>query len=263
MMFDFHMHSGISFDTDANPENMVRAAEKLGLKEICFTDHYDHHDNKDEEHDIFTLEAYSEAYDCLNSDTVKIRRGVEMGLTMWNCAYADDFLKQRNFDFVIGSVHYAGGYDPYFPQFWEGMDFQDAVEKYLRTTLELVRRHRNFDVLGHLTYVCKSPNNPAGKTVPYRDVADVADEIMKCLVANGKGMEINTSGVDSAGDFLPSIDYLRRFRELGGEIITIGSDAHNESRVGQYADKAIAIAREIFGYVCTFEERRPVFHKLK
>ena len=84
----------------------------------------------------------------------------------------------------------------------------DAVEKYLRTTLECVRCHDNFDVLGHLTYACKSPNNPIGKTVPYRDVADVADEIMKCLVAKGKGMEINTSGVDRTGDFLPPKEFL-------------------------------------------------------
>ena len=138
-MFDFHMHSRISFDTDANPADMVLAAERIGLKEICFTDHYDHHDNRDEEHDLFTIEDYSEAYDGLTSDVVKIRRGVELGLTSWNGDLVEDFLKRRDFDFVIGSVHYAGGYDPYFPQFWEGLDFKDAVEKYLRTTLELVR----------------------------------------------------------------------------------------------------------------------------
>ncbi len=263
MMFDFHMHSGISFDSEASPESMVLAAEKMGLKEICFTDHYDHHDNINEEHDIFTIEEYGLAYDGLASDSVKIRRGVEMGLTLWNGDCVQEFLNKRDFDFVIGSVHYAGGYDPYFPQFWEGIDFATAVNKYLNVTLDCVRCHHNFDVLGHLTYVCKSEHNPAKGTVSYRDVADVADEIMKCLIAKGKGMEINTSGVDPLGDFLPSIDYLRRFRELGGEIVTIGSDAHDESRVGQHSDEALAVAREVFGYVCTFENRRPVFHKLK
>jgi len=75
-------------------------------------------------------------------------------------------------------------------------------------------------------------------------------------------MEINTSGVDSAGVFLPSADYLRRFKELGGEIVTIGSDAHNAARVGQYTYEAAEILKDIFGYACTFEGRRPIFHKL-
>ena len=73
--------------------------------------------------------------------------------------------------------------------------------------------------------------------------------------------EINTSGVDRAGDFLPSMDYLKRFRELGGEIITVGSDAHTPDRVGQYTKEAISLAKEVSGYVCTFEKRKPLFHK--
>ena len=85
---------------------------------------------------------------------------------------------------------------------------------------------------------------------------------MKILVAKGIGMEINTSGVDCAGTFLPSTDYLKRFKELGGEIVTIGSDAHDAVRVGQYIPEAMEIVKDIFGYVCTFENRKPIFHKL-
>ena len=85
---------------------------------------------------------------------------------------------------------------------------------------------------------------------------------MKVIISKGKGMEINSSGVDVVGAFLPSADYLRRFKELGGEIVTMGSDAHNTVRVGQYADQAMEILKDIFGYVCTFEDRKPIFHKL-
>jgi histidinol-phosphatase (PHP family) len=85
---------------------------------------------------------------------------------------------------------------------------------------------------------------------------------MKTLAQNGKGMEINTSGVDRVGDFLPSIDFIKRFRELGGEIITVGSDAHDTSRVGQHISEALEIAKDVFGYVCTFEKRKTIFHKL-
>ena len=75
-------------------------------------------------------------------------------------------------------------------------------------------------------------------------------------------MEINTSGVDRCGGFLPTADFFRRFKELGGEIVTIGSDSHNAERVGQYSKEACEIMKEIFGYVCTFEKRQPIFHKL-
>jgi histidinol-phosphatase (PHP family) len=81
-------------------------------------------------------------------------------------------------------------------------------------------------------------------------------------VAKGKGMEVNTSGVDRAGVFLPSAEYLCRFKELGGEIVTVGSDAHDPSRVGQYAPQAVQMVKEVFGYVCTYQKRRPVFHPL-
>ena len=85
---------------------------------------------------------------------------------------------------------------------------------------------------------------------------------MKVLVHKGKGLEVNTSGMDACGDYLPGLEYLRRFRELGGEIVTVGSDAHHANRVGQYCLDACEMLREIFGYVCTFEERKPQFHRL-
>ena len=75
-------------------------------------------------------------------------------------------------------------------------------------------------------------------------------------------MEINTSGVDRCGDFLPGLAYLKRFKELGGEIVTVGSDAHDVRRVGQYTLQACEMLKEVFGYVCTFEDRKPIFHKL-
>ena len=91
---------------------------------------------------------------------------------------------------------------------------------------------------------------------------EMTDEIMKILVAKGKGMEVNTSGLDKNVGFLPSAEYLRRFKELGGEIVTIGSDAHDQSRVGQHVNLGCEMLKDIFGYVCTFADRKPIFHKL-
>ena len=261
-MFDFHLHSSLSFDSECPAEKIVRAAEKAGLYEICFTDHYDFNDDASAKPDIFTAEEYSKIYDGLTSDTVKIRLGAEFGLTPWNQKQLASFLRERKLDFVIGSVHYAGGIDPYFPEYWENISVREAFEKYLLKTLECVKLHSDFDVLGHINYVCKSAHNPTHEPLLYSDFGDICDEIMKTVAEKGKGMEINTSGVDRVGAFLPSLDFIKRFRELGGEIVTVGSDSHDEGRVGQYADGAIEIAKEVFGYVCTFEGRKAIYHKL-
>ena len=264
-MFDFHMHSNISFDSEAPVIELARAALAGSLREICFTDHCDHMSNPNGPHHLISEADYSAAYDALELPGLVIHRGIETGLTRWNVEALREILSRRNYDFVIGSVHFveaAGGYDPYDAEFWEGRTVKESFRLYLEETLRLVRIHDNFDVLGHLTYACKSMHNPTHEPMRYKDFADLADEIMRILVQKGKGMEVNTSGIDRAGVFLPDADYLRRFKELGGEIVTVGSDAHDGSRVGQYANEALALLKDIFGHVCTFSERIPTFHKL-
>lgn len=261
-MYDFHLHSDLSFDSKETPIEILKTAENMGFKEICFTDHYDFNSEKNGHHDIFTIKDYIEKYGELKSEKLKLRMGVEFGLTTWNQNELKCWLEQYDFDYVLGSVHYAGGNDPYYKQYWHGISFKEAVDKYMNQVLACVKSHDDYDVLGHLTYVCKSEHNPTHANIPYDDIKEITDQILKILIDKGKGIEINTSGVDRIGDFLPSIEYLKRYRELGGEIITIGSDAHDITRVGQYMFDAINMIKEVFPYVCTFEKRRPIFHKI-
>jgi histidinol-phosphatase (PHP family) len=261
-MFDYHMHTKISFDSVEEPAAMVAAAERIGLREICFTDHYDVNEPNILKSNLFDIEDYAREYDRLSSERVKIRRGVELGITQTNKRQLDDFLSRRYFDFVIGSVHYIGKYDIYREEYWKSRNTEQAFVQYLEHTLRCVRAYDNFDVLGHLTYASKSAYNAEHAKILYSDHSDICDEIMYTLAQTGKGMEINTSGVDRVGAFLPEREFIARFRELGGEIITVGSDAHDVSRVGQYIDGALEIARDVFGYVCTFEGRKPIYHKL-
>ena len=261
-MFDYHMHSTVSGDGKSTAAEMVQAAQAAGLKEICFTDHMDYIKRKDKKAMSIDIEEYHRAYDHLEVPGLMIRKGVEFGLTRWNQAEMAEFLKLRRFDFVLGSLHYIEDVDPYEACYWEGRPVKESYRVYLEELLECVRVHDDYDVLGHLTYACKSPYNPTHEPLLFEDFHEITDEIMRVVIAKGKGMEVNSSGVDAAGVFLPSADYLRRYKELGGEIITIGSDAHNTVRVGQYADRSLAILKDIFGYVCTFEDRKPIFHKL-
>lgn len=262
-MFDFHIHTNVSCDSKETWQNVIRMAQEKGLREICFTDHRDYYPGVDEPSMRFDLQAYSAAYDNIPpAPGLKIRRGMEFGMLPDNREAARQDARARHYDFILGSVHFAEGGDIYYPPFWEGKTIDQAERAYLLETLACVREHEDFDVLAHLTYASKAWSNPVKRPIRYALHRDVADEILKILVAKGKGLEMNTSGVDRCGDFLPDADYFRRFRELGGEIVTVGSDAHAADRVGQHTHRACEVLKEIFGYVCTFEDRKPIFHKL-
>ena len=261
-MFDYHMHTIVSFDGHDRGLQMAQAAKARGLKEICFTDHLDYDPLGKMGVLAFDTAAYNAEYDQLEVDGLKIRRGMEFGMTVDNRAQFKEDLKRRNFDFVLGSTHFVDGLDVYFADYWHDKTVFQAERRYLEATLDCVRLHDDFDVLAHLTYIGKTSSHHAPRCVPYEEHRELIDEILKTVAAKGKGLEMNTSGVDRCGGFLPTADYFRRFKELGGEIITIGSDAHTASRVGQYSFDACEILKDIFGYVCTFEGRKPIFHKL-
>ena len=261
-MFDYHMHSTVSFDGQAAPEEMARAAAQAGLKEICFTDHVDYDPLGQLGVMAFDTAVYNAAYDDLEVPGLKIRRGMEFGLTHNNREQFREDLKRRPFDFVLGSIHFVDDLDVYFKEFWQGKSVFEAERRYLEATLDCVQIHDDFDVLAHLTYIGKSRSHHAPRSVPYEEHRELLDEILRVLARKGKGLEMNTSGMDRCGGFLPTADYFRRFKELGGEIVTVGSDAHDSQRVGQYSFEACEILKDIFGYVCTFEGRKPIFHKL-
>ena len=120
-MFDYHMHTTVSFDAKGTPEEMVEAALKAGLKEICFTDHIDYELGVEKQTMVFDTEAYNAAYDHLEDrDGLKIRRGMEFGLKSYNQEDLKRDLQRRHFDFVLGSVHFVEEGDVYWKPFWEG-----------------------------------------------------------------------------------------------------------------------------------------------
>lgn len=259
-MFDFHMHSVVSFDGKATPEEMAQAALKQGLREICFTDHLDYELGKAVQVMVFDTEVYNAAYDRLSLPGLKIRRGVEMGLKEYNQQQVKQDLQRRDFDFVLGSIHFVDEMDVYFEEYWEGKTVSQGERRFLEQTLACVRVHEDYDVLAHLTYLSKTRGHPCPRPISYEEHREIIDEILRVLVSKGKGLELNTSGVDRCGSYLPSIDYFKRFKELGGEIVTVGSDSHAPDRVGQYAHAACQMLKDLFGHVCTFEARKPIFH---
>lgn len=261
-MFDFHMHSKVSFDGKDTPIQMALAAKAAGLRHICFTEHLDYDPRAVMQNLAFDTQVYNDAFRDLEVPGLEIGLGVEFGMLPDNRETLKQDLQRRHFDFVIGSVHFAGGEDAYFPEYWAGRTQEQAERHILEETLACVRNHDDFDVLGHLTYICKTKSNPLKRPIALADYQDVVDEIFKVLIAKGKGLEVNTGAVDICGAYLPEREYLKRFKELGGSIVTVGSDAHDCTRVGQYCFEAAEAVQEIFGYVCTFRDRKAVFHRM-
>lgn len=261
-MFDYHMHTRVSFDGHDTGLQMAQTARAAGLKEICFTDHLDYDPLGKMGILAFDTAVYNAEYDDLEIPGLKIRRGMEFGMTAENRAQFRKDLQRRPFDFVLGSVHFVDDFDVYYEDYWKDKSVFQAERRFLEATLECVELHEDFDVLAHLTYIAKTHCHPSPRPVPFDEHRELIDGILKTLARKDKGLEINTSGVDRCGGFLPTEDMVRRFREVGGKIVTIGSDAHQSRRVGQYAFEACGILKDIFGYVCTFEDRKPIFHKL-
>ena len=261
-MFDYHMHTIVSFDGHDRGLQMAQAAKARGLKEICFTDHLDYEADVPVQTMVFDTDSYNAEYDHLEVPGLKIRRGMEFGIKPYNQDVLRQDLQRRHFDFVLGSIHFVDDLDVYFEPFWSGKTVFQAERRCLEATLDWVRLHDDFDVLAHLTYIGKTKCHPAPRPLPYEEHREIIDEILRILATKGKGLEMNTSGVDSCGGFLPTADIFCRFKELGGQIVTVGSDAHRANRVGQYSFEACQLLKDIFGHVCTFQNRQPVFHKL-
>lgn len=259
--FDFHMHSTLSYDSQSSLRDMVLAAQARNLLEICFTEHWDDIVGDDKHPEHFSIDAYAAAHRELEP-SITVRRGIEVGLLSDNQKSVQAAVRQYPFDYVIGSVHCVGNEDLYFPNFWKDKSVQEAEQLYLEYTLACVQKHTEYDVLGHLTYISKAPFHPSHTQVSLSTHKELIAEILRTLAQKGKGLEVNTSGLRVCDDYLPSMEFVRLFRDLGGEIITVGSDAHIPDHVGMHTGQAIHEIAAIFGYVCTFARRQPIFHRV-
>lgn len=266
MLSDFHMHTHFSVDSEAKPEDMVEAAVKKGMHTICITDHMDKDYFVDGEEWIFDLDKYFSVLQKIKANyknRIDVRIGIEFGMQPHLGEYSKKLSFSYPFDYVIGSVHSIGKKDPYYPEFFDGRSDEEAYRETLLETIENLKVIEDFDVLGHLDYVVRYGKNRE-KEYSYSKFSDEIDTILRCLIENGKGLEVNTGGLKYGLPFAhPHPDILKRYRELGGEIITIGSDAHKPEHVGYDFQKVKEVLGACGFVFCTeFKERKPVFSKI-
>lgn len=293
ILSDYHMHSEFSSDSEAPMEQMIERAIDLGLKQICFTDHMDYDypkislDHNDPSGDLyldflFDPDAYftklrqlQETY----ANQIDVRIGIELGLQAHIQPQVKQLMEQYDFDFAIGSSHLLYGDDPYLRSFWEKLGcnlapeellshtnagiVKKAIHDYLNDILTNIRLFPWFQVYGHLDYIVRYA---PGKDTFYQvsDHMEIIDEILKNLITSNRGIEINTSGLKNGLKHAnPHTDILKRYRDLGGEIITVGSDAHFPEYIAyEFAQARDFLMQSGFRYYTTFKEKKPEFHKL-
>lgn len=259
-MIDYHIHTSFSEDSEVSMADMAAAADKNGLKEVCFTEHVDFDFPKLGDLNV-DFDLYAQQIDEAKAayPDINIRKGIEAGIELHTYERVEKFLADKELDFIIGSVHIVKGNDPYFPEFWQTVTKKEAFDEYARVCLECVSAASFYDVFGHLGYIskyCPLEDN----LFAYSDYTDVIDTILETLVSRGQGLEVNTSGLLKTGALLPELPIIRRFKQLGGEIVTIGSDAHTSEHVGYAAQYTLdALATLGFKYVCAYDKRVPRF----
>lgn len=264
---DYHIHTSFSTDSTAPMPEMIERAISLGLKEIMITDHMD---IAFPGHDMPFMINYSEYSDMINlykviyQKQIDVLIGVEMGLQSHIVRDARMFTEFNPFDFVIGSTHVVDGIDVSDAKYFEGKTKNEAFTRYFESVLENAKLHDCYNVYGHLDYINRY-GNYTDKSLNYYDYKEIIDEILKVLVDKGKGLDINTSGYRYGFERTnPQFEIVKHFKELGGEIITVGSDAHRPEGIAEHFDDAYKMIKEAgFKSITTFRDKKPKMVDIK
>jgi len=265
---DYHLHSACSPDADTSMRDMAAAAVAAGLDEICFTDHVDAVEvctgRLCSNYDWAALEGAFQVARNAWSSRIRLRLGIELGDALRIQSVSEGLLAQApELDFVIGSIHALPASYDWTNLYFYDYEKDDAIRRmqgdYLGELLELANWGQ-FSVLGHLTLPVRYAGELHGKSISFDGFEDEIRAILRTVIQNGCGIELNTNRGHIP---LPDEKWLRMYRQEGGEIITIGSDAHRPSYVGCAVRQRQELLKTCgFTRFCTFEKRTPLWHEL-
>lgn len=279
MTADYHVHSDFSFDSKATMEEQIERAIEVGLDEMCFTDHVDYGVRKDWDEPgevrerngkparnvdypryFAKLAEMKQRY----AGRITLKQGLEFGVQSHTIERFNSLYERccGELDFTLLSVHQVGDQEFYPPEYMENRPQDEYNRGYYEELLAVARGFEHYSVLAHLDVMRRY--DPAGE-YPFEKNRDIVAEILRTAIGKGKGMELNTASWRyKLDDIQPRRAVWRLYRDLGGEIVTIGSDGHRPERVGGNFAEARAILRDELGfrYFCTFERMKPTFHAL-
>lgn len=268
---DQHTHCNFSTDSEATPESMMQGAIEKGLTHLTLTDHMDlDYPGTTKKKTLFEFNPtdYFAALAPLREacqDKLSLGLGIELGLRPGRedlNQRMHQLLTENSFDFVLGSVHLLDNDDPYYESYWQGRSAKDILSKYFNDMLTSIKEYDNFDSLGHLDYLIRYiPPVCGDKDYHFKEYKEVVDEIFKLLIDKNKALEINTAGlIKGLPCFHPKLEALKRYLELGGELLTIGSDGHSPDKIATEFTKTeeLLCSCGIKGYY-VYKNRKPEF----
>ncbi|MGI6031518.1 MAG: histidinol-phosphatase HisJ family protein [Eubacteriales bacterium] len=262
---DYHTHSINSPDGNETVEQMCLRAIELGLQELAITDHID----------VVTNPQYGSALDteAIHRDMrqaqerfagqLRVVCGAEIGQPQADDRFTEEYCRRYQHDFLIGSIHNLPQDSDIFFYDYTRVDHHQVYQEYL-TELQRLAEGYDFDVMGHITYPLRYMYQQTGKTPDLTRYEGRFRTLFATLIEKGRGIEINTSGLrQPIGELLPPLYLARLYRACGGEIVTVGSDAHTCGDLGCGIREGYEMLREAgFQYVTAYWERKPTFHRL-
>ncbi len=264
--YDSHTHSAYSFDCEDKYtiEDMCLAAVSKGITHLAITDHYDI--NAVEEGiypspDFYALKAQIKRAEDKYKSLLTLSFGVELGSAVQYPEKAIEFLNKYNFETVVASVHYMRGHDDFC--FWDmkSLDkagFEDMWLKYLADIEDTVDFGRS-DILAHLTYPLRYAHLAKVRyDISFSD--RIIERILTKVIKNDMLLEVNASGFRQGMDTpLPDGHILTIYKECGGRLICVGSDAHSLENIGACFDKTRQYLKKYgFDKVC-FAKNKEIY----
>lgn len=265
LQFDMHTHSEHSHDSVCPIEDMARAQTEAGMSGFAVTDHFD--TDSHTRYDVLTpIGKAAEEAEELNrklGGKCRVLKGVEISEGFWHPEVYERVRRLAPYDVVLGSVHLVRY--KCLTYAYSKIDFsalaRETVEEYLNqyfddvlTMIDTV----DFDVLCHLTCPLRYINGKFGLGLRRSKYDEKIDLILQRIIKKGIALEVNTSSYPVLGDFLPDLEILKRYRDLGGYLITVGSDAHAPKDAAKHLDTARKALTELgFHNLFYYEKRRP------
>lgn len=261
-MLDFHLHSDVSFDGHASQTEMALASRQAGVTGLCFTDHYDVVNEKNELVPSYdwapARKAHQEARAALGDDFL-LGYGLELGNAPADFAASQKALEEPGLDFVLGSIHNASKamdwQDYYYVNFKSLEQCYSYLDDYF-DQLEALMAWGNFDSLAHIPYPLRYMVQRDHQPVDLTRYEDRICELLRALIREGKALEINSARSEN---LMPEYGWLLdRYRDLGGKLVTVGTDAHRVCDVARGLREAYALIQaKGFSYITYFQGRRP------